>query len=194
MIGNTFAKRIFVLLIAILLTGCIKSFHEKRLGEELWEVGYTDVSVCDKAASEEICIKDLKPNINQRGQELCGQRLQAVVGVCEKTQRKGLYAVVCQVTCKETQEPNRSIPIRIAKDNDVTFRQSADQVRVILESKEIERIFNGKGIAAVFRTNKDSYIFVNQDKETCVKGVTGIGAQGHVEVKAVEVVICPELD
>jgi hypothetical protein len=161
------------------------------MGEELWEVGYTDIALCDKATDASKCIKDLRAPIANRGQELCGERLKAEVLICEKTQRKGLYAVVCKVKCAE-QAGVTPGSIQIAQTDDISFNQSISELRTILNSQRVNSLFGVTGIALVVRVGKNVYVLASDKKNLCVRAETLTNSDGEVSLKDVNQVDCKD--
>jgi len=158
----------FLLLVPFLLCSCIKSTYQSQIGKDHWELGETDISQCSGGTDEAECKQKLIPNIIVRAEKLCGDQSKPVLEKCRKDQKKGLFTVVCELTCKTNTVP-LAIDTPVTKD---TYLNSAQQITFLLSSPKLSSLMANKKIIEIKNLDKGVFLIRVDSEKKCTQVTT----------------------
>jgi len=155
-----------LLLAALSLCSCIKSTYQKQLGKDHWELGETDISQCSGGTDESECKDKLMPKISIRAEKLCGDQSSPILEKCRKDQKKGLFALVCELTCRYN---NSTLPPKDTPVTDDAYKNSAQQITFLLSSPKLKELLANKKIVEITNLARGVFLIKVDSNKKCTK-------------------------
>ncbi len=155
---------VFIALNSCFLCSCIKSAYQNQIGKDRWEIGSTDIEKCSGETAPADCDKALRPGIQSRAAKICGDQSRAILEKCQKGQKNGLFALVCQLKC--VSDP--STPRTKIETKDI-YLKSAQQIDFILFSPEAKKMLAGKKVIQITSKADKVFLIKVESEKLCVR-------------------------